>query len=80
MLAGWFGAAAVAVLFVAAPEYIGGRPYAVYDSAAWRAFDRTMFSCAVAWVVFACSVGYGGTNIKTSYLLLKPVQLHIPTN
>ncbi|XP_019637824.1 PREDICTED: O-acyltransferase like protein-like [Branchiostoma belcheri] len=50
MLLGWVFASAIAVVFL---QYVDGSP-------AWRTFDRTMFSCAVAWVVFACSVGYGG--------------------
>ncbi|XP_066297621.1 O-acyltransferase like protein-like [Branchiostoma lanceolatum] len=65
MLLGWFCATGVAVLFVVAPQFIGS-PFSVLNSPAWRAFDRTMFSCAVAWVVYACSVGYGG--IITEFL------------
>ncbi|XP_035696984.1 nose resistant to fluoxetine protein 6-like [Branchiostoma floridae] len=65
MLLGWFGATAVAVLFVGAPGWIG-TPFSIWGQPAWRAFDRTMFSCAVAWVVFACCVGYGG--IITEFL------------
>eukprot|EP00058_Branchiostoma_floridae_P000741 XP_002586229.1 hypothetical protein BRAFLDRAFT_132369 [Branchiostoma floridae] len=65
MLLGWFGATAVAILFVGAPGWIGS-PFSIIGQPAWRAFDRTMFSCAVAWVVFACCVGYGG--IITEFL------------
>ncbi|XP_066297620.1 O-acyltransferase like protein-like isoform X2 [Branchiostoma lanceolatum] len=66
MLLGWFCATGVAVLFVVAPQFIGGSPYSVLGQPAWRAWDRTMFSCAVAWVVYACCVGYGG--IITEFL------------
>ncbi|XP_078586014.1 nose resistant to fluoxetine protein 6-like [Branchiostoma floridae x Branchiostoma japonicum] len=65
MLLGWFVAACLALAFVAAPAWIGS-PYELYGQPAWRAWDRTVFSCTVAWVVFACCVGYGG--IITEFL------------
>ncbi|CAH1240208.1 Hypp5951 [Branchiostoma lanceolatum] len=56
MTLGWLFASFIGLLFGL-----------VYDrSPAFVTFDRTMFSCAVAWVVFACSVGYGG--IITEFL------------
>ncbi|XP_078615730.1 nose resistant to fluoxetine protein 6-like isoform X1 [Branchiostoma floridae x Branchiostoma japonicum] len=56
MLLGWVLASSTALLFVVLVD----------QSPAFVTFDRTMFSCAVAWVVFACSVGYGG--IITEFL------------
>eukprot|EP00058_Branchiostoma_floridae_P025415 XP_002610905.1 hypothetical protein BRAFLDRAFT_91501 [Branchiostoma floridae] len=56
MLLGWVLASSTALLFVVLVD----------QSPAFVTFDRTMFSYAVAWVVFACSVGYGG--IITEFL------------
>ncbi|XP_078695939.1 nose resistant to fluoxetine protein 6-like [Branchiostoma floridae x Branchiostoma belcheri] len=92
MLFGWLAAAGFALLFVAAPAWMGS-PYSVYGQPAWRAWDRTVFSCTVAWVVFACCVGYGGiitellswsgwvplSRLTYTAYLVHPIVMHVHT-
>ncbi|CAH1271601.1 Hypp4684 [Branchiostoma lanceolatum] len=58
MLFGWIVCTACALVALVAPF---GAPEAnLHGHPAWRMFDRTLYAVGVAWVVYACCVGYGG--------------------
>lgn len=44
-------------------EALTSTEYNPYSSALYNAFARPSWAICVSWVIFACSVGYGG-NIK----------------
>ncbi|XP_078604979.1 nose resistant to fluoxetine protein 6-like isoform X2 [Branchiostoma floridae x Branchiostoma japonicum] len=58
MLLGWIVGTASALVALVTPFRT---PEAnLLSQPAWRTFDRSLFSIGVAWVVYACCVGYGG--------------------
>ncbi|KAI8518466.1 hypothetical protein Bbelb_044830 [Branchiostoma belcheri] len=58
MLLGWVLGTACALVALVTPFRT---PEAnLLGNPAWRTFDRSLFSAGVAWVVYACCVGYGG--------------------
>eukprot|EP00058_Branchiostoma_floridae_P004078 XP_002589566.1 hypothetical protein BRAFLDRAFT_81523 [Branchiostoma floridae] len=64
MLLGWIVGTACALVAFFTPF---GAPEAnLLGHPAWKAFERSLFATGVAWVVYACCVGYGG--IITEFL------------
>ncbi|XP_078604974.1 uncharacterized protein LOC144878368 [Branchiostoma floridae x Branchiostoma japonicum] len=64
MLLGWLVGTACALVAFFTPF---GAPEAnLLGHPAWKAFERSLFATGVAWVVYACCVGYGG--IITEFL------------
>ncbi|XP_035690804.1 O-acyltransferase like protein-like [Branchiostoma floridae] len=72
MLLGWMVSCAVCILLTI-PKYtfatygmvlqsVGSAKVrtATFDNPGWMAFYRSLFATSVAWLVYACSVGYGG--------------------
>ncbi|XP_078598484.1 nose resistant to fluoxetine protein 6-like isoform X2 [Branchiostoma floridae x Branchiostoma japonicum] len=72
MLLGWMVSSAVCILLTI-PKFtfatygmvlqsVGSDKVrtATFDNPGWMAFYRSMFATCVAWLVYACSVGYGG--------------------
>ncbi|XP_066295287.1 O-acyltransferase like protein-like isoform X1 [Branchiostoma lanceolatum] len=58
MLLGWVVGTACALFALVTPFRTPGAN--LLGQPAWRTFDRSLFSAGVAWVVYACCVGYGG--------------------
>ncbi|XP_035687102.1 nose resistant to fluoxetine protein 6-like [Branchiostoma floridae] len=64
MLLGWIVGTTCALVAFFTPF---GAPEAnLLGHPAWKAFERSLFAAGVAWVVYACCVGYGG--IITEFL------------
>ncbi|XP_078604976.1 nose resistant to fluoxetine protein 6-like [Branchiostoma floridae x Branchiostoma japonicum] len=67
MLLGWIVGTTCALVALVTPfgapeaNLPFGAPEAnLLGHAAWRTFERSLFAAGVAWVVYACCVGYGG--------------------
>ncbi|XP_035687103.1 nose resistant to fluoxetine protein 6-like [Branchiostoma floridae] len=58
MMLGWLVGTAFALVALVTPY--GASEANLLGHAAWRTFERSLFAAGVAWVVYACCVGYGG--------------------
>ncbi|XP_078603892.1 O-acyltransferase like protein-like [Branchiostoma floridae x Branchiostoma japonicum] len=57
MLFGWIVGTACALVALVTP--FGAPDANLHSHLAWRTVDRTLYTAGVAWVVYACCVGYG---------------------
>ena len=64
VFAGWSIAITLAMLVVYGPYSMykkGGKPFNLAENVTYGTFSRTAWAVAVAWVVYACQAGYGGS-------------------
>lgn len=61
MIAGWTcSIATIAAILLAMLPVVNGQPVGELEAALYSSLSRTLWACAIGWMVFACLTNHGG--------------------